>query len=82
MTQEQCLSLPSHRAHDAVCHPGSNANIQLQGITMGGTTPTSAPEVPVPEPSTFALPIGALLILSGFRARPRTHQGARREITM
>jgi len=51
MTQDQCLQAPSHWTHLGVCYPGSNATIQLHGISMGGqVSPTS-----VPEPSTFAL---------------------------
>jgi hypothetical protein len=44
MTQEQCLALPSHFTHENVCYPGSNATIQLHGLTMGATS--------VPEPGS------------------------------
>lgn len=54
MTQDQCLQTPHHWTHYGVCHVG-DANLQLHGLSMGGTTG-------VPEPSTFVLMLLALII--------------------
>lgn len=69
MTQDECLSTPSHWTHYGVCYEGSNATIQLHGITIGGqVSPTH-----VPEPSTASLfAVAAVLgLLVNSRARCR-----------
>ena len=63
MTQNECLSTPSHWTHYGTCYVGSNATIQLHGISMGGT-----PSHSVPEPSTAALFVLSAIAVLAFRA--------------
>ena len=68
MTQDQCLSLPSHFTHLGVCYPGNNASLQLsdpnhpQAVKFQTTS--------VPEPATGTL-LALALILGALSARPR-----------
>lgn len=67
MTENECLAPPQHWTHEGVCYPGSQATLQLHGLSMGGTTTTS-----VPEPATGALFALALVLCLLFaRIRPR-----------
>lgn len=58
MTQQQCLSTPSHYTRYGVCYVGSSVTIPIHGITVGGATG-------VPEPSTLPLALLAAAIYFG-----------------
>jgi hypothetical protein len=60
MTQDQCLSLPSHFTHLGVCYPGNQASLQLSNPNNPG--PVKFTATSVPEPGTGALFALALIL--------------------
>ena len=68
MTQDQCLSLPSHFTHLGTCYPGSNATLQLSN--PNDPQPVDFHTTGVPEPQVLSLLLLGLIAVYGGRRRP------------
>lgn len=64
MTQDQCLSTPSHFTHLGICYVGSNASMTLSSPQDPQPVIFQMGAVSVPEPSMLVLSIIAAGILT------------------
>lgn len=60
MTHDECLASPHHFTHLGVCYPGTNANINVS--SPQNPQPATFSVTSVPEPSTAALFVVALVV--------------------
>lgn len=60
MTHDECLASPHHVTHLGVCYPATNANINVS--SPQNPQPATFSVTSVPEPSTAALFVVALVV--------------------
>ena len=62
MTQDECLASPHHFTHLGVCYPGTSASITVSDPNH--PQPVNFKVSLVPEPSTLALFVCAMLVIA------------------